>query len=298
MLVKNFDHLLELVKQKGKKKVVIISADDLDLLKVASKAEEMELAEFILLGDPAEIEKIISENNLSISAKIIEEKDHKKAADKAVDMVVSGEADILMKGMLQSGIFLKAVLNKEKGLNIGKQITQISVIEKENNDGLLMITDCAIAMNPDLMEKKAILENAVELAHKLGYEKPKAAVLASVEVINPSMPDTIDAAVLSKMSERGQIKGCIVDGPFALDNVISMESAEHKGIKGPVAGNADIILVPNLSVGNTLSKAITFFAKKKVPSVTMGVAVPIVFTSRTEHMDGKLLSIAMANYLS
>jgi phosphate butyryltransferase len=298
MIIKNFDHLLKLVKQKGKKKVAVISAEELDLLRVVSKAEEMGLAKFILLGDAVEIKKIIAENNLAINAEIVEEKDHKKAADKAVDLVVSGEADILMKGMLQSGIFLKAVLNKEKGLNIGKQITQISVIEKENKNGLQMITDCAIAMNPNLMDKKMILENAVELAHKLGYENPKVAVLAAVEVINPAMPDTIDAAALSKMSERGQIEGCIVDGPFALDNIISMESAAHKGIKGPVAGNADIILVPNLSVGNTLSKAITFFAKRQVPSVTMGVAVPIVFTSRTEHMDGKLLSIAMANYLS
>jgi phosphate butyryltransferase len=298
MLVKNFDHLLELVKHKRKMKIAVVVAEDLEVLKVVSKAEEMELAEFILLGDTTKIKKIINENKLSVSAEMIDEKDHKQASEKAVDMIVSGEVDTIKKGMLHTDIFMKAILDKKKGLNTGKRISHVAVIEKENKDGLLMITDCGITIDPDLMAKKMILENAVELAHKLGYEKPKVAVLASTEVINPAMQDTVDAAVLSKMSERGQIKGCIVEGPLALDNAISMESAERKGIKGAVAGNADIIVVPQVTVGNTLSKAITFIAKKQVLSVLMGVAIPVVITSRTESMDGKILTIAMANYLS
>lgn len=297
-MIKNFEHLLELAKQKESKKIAVVAADDLEVLEVISKAEELNLAEFILIGDMNKMKKIIEENSLNIKSELADERDHKKAADLAVDLIVQGKAGSLMKGMLHSSVFLKAILNKEKGLNTGKHITQISVLEKENKDGLLFITDCAITVNPDLSGKKEVLENAVDLAHKLGNEMPKVAVLASLEVVNPDMQDTIDAAVLSKMADRGQIKGCIVDGPFAFDNAVSSEAAKQKGIVGPVAGNADIIVVPNLTVGNTLTKSITYIAKKTVIAATVGAAIPVVFTSRTESLEGKLLSIALAAYTS
>ncbi len=298
MYIKNFEHLIELAKEKQAKKIAVVAADDAEVLEVIERAENINLAEFILIGDAAKIENIIKEKGWRLKAEIIDEKDHVKAADKAVDLVVKGQAGTLMKGMLHSSVFLKAILNKEKGLNTGKHITQISVLEKDNEEGLRFITDCAITVNPDLLGKKEVLENAVDLAHKLGNEMPKVAVLASLEVVNPSMQDTIDAAVLSKMSDRGQIKGCIVDGPFAFDNAVSAEAAKSKGITGPVAGNADIIVVPNLTVGNTLTKSITYIAKKTVVAATVGAAVPIVFTSRTESIEGKLLSIALASYVS
>lgn len=298
MKIKNFNQLMELAIKKESNRIAVAAADDLNILEVISKAEEINLSEFLLIGDKSEIERLISQNNLKIKSEVIDEKDHRKSADLAVDLVVNGDAGALMKGMLHSSIFLKAILNKEKGLNIGKHITQISAIEKDNNDGLMFITDCAITVNPDLIDKKEILENAVELAHMLGLEVPKVAVLSSVEVVNPSMQDTIDAAVLSKMADRGQIKGCIVDGPLAFDNAVSIEAANAKKIYSSVAGNADIIIVPDLNVGNALMKSITYMAKKTVVSVTTGVAVPIIFTSRTETEEGKLLSIAFAKYIS
>ncbi|WMJ78537.1 MULTISPECIES: bifunctional enoyl-CoA hydratase/phosphate acetyltransferase [unclassified Sedimentibacter] len=298
MYVKNFAHLMELSREKKSKKIAVVAADDNEVLEVVAKAEENGLAEFILIGDKAKIEKLISSSDLKLKSEIIDESDHKKAADLAVDLVVKGKAGSLMKGMLHSSVFLKAILNKEKGLNTGRHITQISILEKKNKDGLMFITDCAITVNPDLLGKKEVLENAVDLAHKLGNEKPKVAVLASLEVVNPGMQDTIDAAVLSKMAERGQIKGCVVDGPFAFDNAVSLEAAKAKGISGPVAGNADIIVVPNLTVGNALTKSITYVARKTVVAATVGAAVPIVFTSRTESTEGKLLSIALASYIS
>lgn len=299
-MINNFKHLLKLAKEKEKEsnKIAVVAADDIEILEVIAKAEELNLADFILVGDADKIRIIIKENGLNIKSKVEDEKDHKKAADLAVDLVVKGRAGALMKGMLHSSIFLKAILNKEKGLNIGKHITQISILEKENEDGLLFITDCAITVNPDLLGKKEVLENAVELAHKLGNEKPKVAILASLEVVNPDMQDTIDAAVLSKMADRGQIKGCEVDGPFAFDNAVSVEAANQKGISSPVAGNADIIVVPNLTVGNSLTKSIAYIAKKTVVAATVGAAIPIVFTSRTEPIEGKLLSIALAAYIS
>ena len=298
MEIKNFNQLMELAIKKESKKIAVVAADDLSILEVIEKAEGMNLAEFILIGNEVEIKRLISENDLNIKSEIMNEGDHKKAADLAVDLVVQGKAGTLMKGMLHSSVFLRAILNKEKGLNTGKHITQVSVLEKDNNEGLMFISDCAITVNPDLMGKKEVLENAVELTHKLGIEDPKVALLASLEVVNPSMQDTMDAAVLSKMADRGQIKGCTVDGPFAFDNAVSAEAAQAKRVSSPVAGNADVIIVPNLTVGNSLTKAITYIAKKRVISATVGAAVPIVFTSRTESMEGKLLSIALASYVS
>ncbi len=296
MIVKNFEQLLELAKKNESKKIAVAAADDLEIMEVIARAEKMNLADFILIGDTARMKKINAENDLNLKAEFVDEKDHKKAADLAVDLVSEGKAATLMKGMLHSSIFLKAILNKEKSLNVGKHITQISILEKENKDGFLFITDCAITMEPDLMGKKEVMENAVAFAHKLGMETPRVAVLASLEVVNPNMQDTIDASVLSKMADRGQIKGCIVDGPFALDNAVSIEAAKAKGITGSVAGNADIIVVPNLTVGNTLTKSISYIAKRTVVAATVGSSVPIIFTSRTESMEGKLLSIALAAY--
>lgn len=296
MKIENLDQLLSEARKKEKKKIAVVAAEDYETLIVIERALAEQLAEFILIGDGPMIKEIIETHQMHIEAEIYDEADHKKAADLAVDLVVSGKAGALMKGLLHSNVFLKAILNKEKGLNQGRHITQISITENLNNDGLLMITDCAISVAPDTMGKKEIVENAVALAHQLGIEVPKVGILAPVENINLAMQDTIDAAILSKMSERGQIKGCIIDGPFAFDNVISKEAAAHKGIKSPVAGVADIVLVPNLLVGNALTKSLTYMAKKQVVAATVGAAVPIVFTSRTESIEGKLLSIALATY--
>jgi len=297
MKIKNFKQLMDLSVERESKIIAVASPEDSEVLEVIQKAQEINLANFILVGDSIKIRQIIKENNLNIKSEIIDAKEHKKAADLAVDLVAQGKASTVMKGMLHSSIFLKAVLNKEKTLNVGKHITQISVLEKEDG-GLMFITDCAITVNPDLIGKKEVLENAVDLAHRLGIEKPRVAVLASLEVVNPDMQDTIDAAVLSKMADRGQIKGCIVDGPLAFDNAVSAEAAKAKGISSPVAGNADIIVVPNLTVGNSVTKAISYIGGKTVVAATVGTSVPIVFTSRTESTEGKLLSIALAAYSS
>lgn len=297
MKIRNFKQLMNLAIERDLKTIAVASPESIEILEVIERAEKINLAKFVLIGDSTQMEQIIKENNLIIKAEIIDEKDQKNAANLAVELVAQGKATTVMKGMLHSSVFLKAVLNKEKTLNVGKRITQVSILEKDD-DGLMFITDSAITVNPDLLCKIEVLENAVDLAHKLGIEKPRVAILASLEDVNPNMQDTIDAAVLSKMSERGQIKGCIVDGPLAFDNAVSVEAAKAKGISGPVAGNADIIVVPNLTVGNAVSKAIGYIGKKTLIGATVGTSVPIVFTSRTESFEGKLLSIALVAYLS
>jgi len=297
-MIKNLDDLIEQVKCKEKKKIAVAAAEDLEVLEVVEEAIELKLAEFILIGNKEEIEKIAEENNKKLCCEIIDEPDHKKAAEKAVELVKKGEAGAIMKGLLHTGTFLKAVLNKEKGLNIGKLVTQISLFDKEKGEGLQLLTDCAMAIQPTLDEKKQIIENAILLAQKIGYDVPKVAILSALEIVNPAIPDTIEAAILSKMGDRGQIKNAVIDGPFALDNAISIEAAEHKGIKSQVAGKADILIAPNLQVGNVLTKALTYYAHKDVAAAVIGAGAPIIMTSRTDSVKNKLLSIALASYIS
>lgn len=297
-MIKSLSDLLDNAKAKEKKKIAVAAAEDSEILELVEEAENLKLAEFILIGDKEEIEKIAEENNKKLYSKIINEPDHKKASEKAVELVKDGEAGAIMKGLLHTGTFLKAVLNKEKGLNLGKLVSQISLFDKETGEGLQLLTDCAMAIQPSLDEKKQIIENAVFLARKIGYDIPKVAVLSALEIVNPAMPDTMEAAILSKMGDRGQIKNAIIDGPFALDNAISMEAAKHKGINGVVAGQADILIAPNLQVGNVLTKALTFYAHKDVAAAVIGAGAPIIMTSRTETVKNKLLSIALASYIS
>ena len=296
-MITGFAQLMQMVQQGKNKRIAVAAADELEILQVIGKAEKMDLADFILIGDKGRMETLMGQQGIQLKAKIVHEPDHKMAAEKAVLMVRNGEADTLMKGMLHSALFLKAVLNKETGLNVGKYMTQISIIEKDDG-GLLMITDCAITVNPDLKGKIQVLENAVDLAHRLGIAMPRVAILSPLETVNPEIQDTVDAAIISKMGQRGQIKGCVIDGPLAFDNAVSQEAADAKGIISEVAGKADIIVVPNLSVGNAITKTITYIARKPVIAATVGAAVPIVFTSRTESDEGKLLTIALAAYAS
>lgn len=297
-MIKSLNDLLEQVKNREKRKIAIAAAEDLEVLEVVEMAEELKLAEFILVGDKEQIEKLAADNNKKLNCEIIHESDHKKAAEKAVELVKSREAGAVMKGLLHTGTFLKAVLNKEKGLNTGKLVSQISVFDKEFGEGLQMLTDCAMAIQPTLDEKKQIIENAVYLGLKIGYEKPKVALLSALEVVNPAIPDTVDAAILSKMADRGQIKNAVVDGPFALDNAISPEAAKHKSVEGEVAGQADVLVAPNLQVGNVLTKALTYYAHKDVAAAVIGAAAPIIMTSRTDSVKNKMLSIALASYIS
>jgi phosphate butyryltransferase len=227
-MIKNFEELTEAVKSGRRTRIAAAAAEDMDVIQVAQHCES--LADFILIGKKDRIETLIKESGKPFKGEIIDIADHAEAAKKAVELVKSARADNLMKGLLHTGVFLKAVLNKETGLNKGRLVSEITLFEKEDGSGLQMITDCAINIAPDLMQKKEILENAVELALKLGMETPRAAVLSAVEVINPEMQSTLDAAALTVMAQHGQIKNVIVDGPLAFDNAVDSDAALHKGI--------------------------------------------------------------------
>lgn len=294
-MIKNFQDVLKKVKEQQVKKVAVAVAQDKPVLEAIMDAKKNGIADAILVGDAEKIRRIAEEIGMDLSTfEIVDEKDAKKAALKAVQLVSSGKADMVMKGLVDTANFLRAVLNKEVGLRTGRLMSHIAVFEISKFDRLLFVTDAAFNMYPELKDKVDILNNAVTVAHAVGIECPKVAPVCAVEVVNPAMQATVDASILAKMNDRGQIKGCLVDGPLALDNALSEEAAAHKGINGPVAGKADIILVPNIESGNIMYKTLTYAADAKNGGILVGTTAPVVLTSRNDSHESKMNSIALA----
>ena len=298
-MTKSFTDLLELAQQKGPKKLSVAVAEDKEVLSAVKAAKDLNIVEPVLVGDKSKIEAIAGEMGFDLSgAEIVDEKDGVMAARKATELVSSGKADVLMKGLIDTSVIMKQVLDKEIGLRTGKLISHVAVFDVETYHKILLVTDAAMNINPDLEQKKEIIANAVELAHSLEIENPKVAVIAAKEKVSPKMEATVHAQELAEMNKRGEISGCIVDGPFALDNAISKEAAETKGVKSEVAGDADILLVPYIEAGNVLYKSLTYFAKAKNAGIILGTKAPIVLTSRADNDEAKLYSIVLAVLLS
>jgi phosphate butyryltransferase len=288
--------IIDFSKNLGKKKIAVAVAQDEDVLQSIHQAYNLGLIDVSLVGDKEKIFQIADKLNIDVSRyDIVKELDKVKAARIAVDMVSSGRADVLMKGMINTADLLKVVLDKDIGLRTNRVLSHIAVIEIENYHKLLFVTDGGMNIAPDLKQKADIIQNAVNVANSLGIEKPKVAVLASVEMINPAMQCTLDAAALSKMADRGQIKNCIIDGPLAMDNAINLDAAKHKGIESEVAGDADILLVPDIEAGNILLKSLVFLGKGTPCGIIAGSKAPIVVTSRADDYKAKLYSIALAS---
>lgn len=294
-MIKSFDEIIMKVKSKEMKKVAVAVAQDAPVLEAIRDAKKNGIADAILVGDHDEIVSIGLKIGLDVNQfEIVNEPDVKKAALKAVELVSTGKADMVMKGLVNTATFLRSVLNKEVGLRTGKTMSHVAVFETEKFDRLLFLTDVAFNTYPELKEKIDIVNNAVKVAHAIGIEKPKVAPICAVEVVNPKMPATLDAAMLSKMSDRGQIKGCVVDGPLALDIALSPDAAKHKGVTGEVAGKADIFLMPNIETGNVMYKTLTYTTDSKNGGILVGTSAPVVLTSRADSHETKMNSIALA----
>ena len=296
---KNFDDLFSKLKVAEKKTLAVAVAQDEPVLEAVKAAKDKGIADAILVGDKAKIEEVATKIDMDLTEfEIIHEEDVKKAALKAIELVSSGAADMVMKGLVDTATFLRSVLNKEVGLRTGKLMSHVSVFEIEGIDRLILLTDAAFNTYPDLKQKVQIINNSVMVAKACGIENPKVAPICAVEVVNPDMPATVDAALLSKMSDRGQIKGCIVDGPLALDNALSEEAAHHKGVTGLVAGKADILLLPNIDVANVMYKSLTYTAPTKNGGILVGTSAPVILTSRADSFETKVNSIALAALVS
>jgi phosphate butyryltransferase len=295
MVLRNLAELRRLIDEGPRKKLVLAAAQDNQSLGAVLKAWNENLVEPILVGDKDGIQNICSTSGYNIEGlRIIHEPDPEKACEMAVRMVSSKQADILMKGKIGTSSLLKCVLNKEWGLRTGNLLSHFALFEVDTYHKVIAVTDVAMNIAPNLQEKIAIVNNSVACLNRLGYEMPKVAVLGAVEMVNENMEATLDAALLSKMNQRDQIRNCIIDGPLAFDNAVSLESSRHKGIRSEVAGDTDLLLMPDIEVGNVLYKSLVFFAKAKVASIILGALAPIVLTSRSDSEQAKFDSILLA----
>lgn len=296
MEFRTFEDLIKKVQNlDSKKKVAVVAAQDEHTLEAVFRAKKDNIVEPILIGDKQKIKEVIErlQEDLSEEA-IIDVNDDEAAAAKAVELINSEKADFIMKGKIQTADLLKAVVNKEKGLRTGNVMSHVVIHELPTYHKLLAVTDGGMMMYPNLEEKKQIIENAVNTFVAMGYDEPKVAVLAAVETVNPKMPEAVDADLLKKMNQNGEIKNCIVEGPISYDLTMSKESAEIKGFKSPVTGDADILIVPNITAGNILGKSLVYSAGAKMAGFIVGAKVPIVLTSRGSTAEEKYLSLVLS----
>jgi phosphate butyryltransferase len=293
--------IISAAASSGKVRIAVAAAQDATVLEAASDAWKAGIADPILVGPRAAILKAARDANdgrgLDISAfELLEADDLSSSASMAVNLVRTGKAEILMKGLLDTSVLLRAAFNKETGIHAGRLASHVAVIESAHYHKLFLITDAAINIAPDLNAFVDIIASAVSVARTLGVDRPKVAVLAAVEKVNPDkMPCTVIAALLTQMNRRGQIRDCVIDGPLALDNAISAESARIKGIVSDVAGDADILVTPTVEAGNILYKSLLDLGGAKGTGIVMGAAKPIVLTSRSDSKETKLASIALAS---
>lgn len=301
-MICNFDQLIDEARKISKSqnrpiRVVVAAGNDSAALEALAEAKKLEIADGLLVGNREQIEKSLEA--LEIHPQefgIVEAHEEKEICRRTVQQIHDGNAEIILKGKVKTATLLKAILDAEHGLRTGRLISDAFVFEwpqREDENKLLIITDGGFNLAPNLEQKIQILENAVQVAHALGNANPKVAVLSAVETVNLNLQSTVDAAILSKMNERGQIAGCVVDGPLALDNAISVKSAKQKRIQSQVAGKADILLFPNIESANIAAKGTTYFSNLRLAHATMGAKAPVLIPSRSDTADAKLLTLAL-----
>ncbi|MBQ0129168.1 MAG: phosphate butyryltransferase [bacterium] len=300
MEIRKLEEMFEVLRSKPKKRLVAAYANDDHTICAVNAAVKEGLIDAILVGDEARIAEVCKAENIDINSfKVIHETDDVKAATKACDIINAGEADILMKGLLPTDKYMRAILNKERGLcppNV--TLAHVAVIENPNYHKLLVVSDCAIIPLPDLKQKQTLLKYVTTTAKAIGIECPKVAMVTATEQMSAGIPACVDAAIIAKMAERGQIKGCMVEGPISLDLALDAETAAIKGMKNPVAGDADCLVFPNLESSNVFYKCCTKFDKSEVGAMLMGAKVPCVLSSRGDTAKTKLYSIALAAMLA
>ena len=294
-MTKSFDDILAMVKSCSKKKVAVAVAQDENVLEAVMAAKKRGIADSVLVGDADAIKAIADKIGMNLADyEVIDVKDVTEAALTAVKLVHDGDADMYMKGLIDTKGFLKSVLDKEVGLRTGKALSHVCVFDVEGIDHLLFLTDVAFIPYPTLEDKVNIINNTVEICEACGVTNPKIAPVAAVEVVNPKMPATVEAAELTRMNEAGEITGCIVDGPLSMDLATCPEAAAHKGATGrKIVGDADVILFPDIHAGNITYKALVHYAKVINGNLITGTKAPVILTSRSDSVDVKVNSLAL-----
>jgi len=297
-MIKNFEELITEVKKTGKKRLSIAIPYEVEDLKALKFAKDEGIIEPILIGKKDEIKKFYEKAEISLDAEIIEKSDYYKAIELSVSMVRDGKADLLMKGLVKTPELLHAVLDKDKGIRKEKVLSHVGVLQCSRYPKLITMSDGGMIIAPTLDQKVEILKNAVFVSKALGVEIPKVALLSAIEIVNSDMPSSLDAALITMMAKRGQIKGAIVDGPLAFDNAISKWAAEVKGIKSDVAGDADVFIVPNIEAGNIFFKILNYLSDGYSAGVVIGATAPVILPSRSDSKESKYYSIALGCLIS
>ena len=299
-MITKLDDLLELVKSKGKKRLVAAYANDSHTIAAVSAAIDRGIVDATLVGDIDTMKKVCAEEGIDPNKfEMVQEANDNKAGALAVKLINEGKGDFLMKGLLSTDKYMRAILNKERGLcppNV--TLAHVAVIENPNYHKLMVVSDCAIIPLPDLKQKQQLLKYVTTVATKLGVSCPKVAMVTATEQMSAGIPACVDAAIIAKMAERGQIKGCMVEGPISLDLALDAETAAIKGMKSPVAGDADCLVFPNLEASNVFYKCCSKFDKSEIGAMLMGAKVPCVLSSRGDTSKTKLYSIALAAMLA
>ncbi|RNC64881.1 bifunctional enoyl-CoA hydratase/phosphate acetyltransferase [Proteiniphilum sp. X52] len=299
-MIRDLTELLRKAKNRPLRRMVVAAAEDEHVLKALQEAMKEEIVIPLLVGDEEKIGLIA--RSIGFVLDDIEVIDNREGAAVsariAVAKVKSGEADIIMKGFVNTGDLLKAVLDKDSGLRTDQLLSHVAFFESPYYHKIFCVTDVAMNIAPDLEAKVQIIHNAVKACHGIGIENPKVAVAAAVETVNPKMEATVHAARLKEMNEKGLLNGCVVDGPLAIDIAVNADAARHKGIGGEVAGHCDVILAPDIEAGNMFYKALNFLGGASSAAVVMGASVPVVLTSRSDDERSKLLSIALATLIA
>lgn len=298
-MIKTMQDIVSQAKISGVKKMVVAVANDDHVLEAVEMARKEHIINAILVGDEQKILDVLNHLNIPKDTyEIINEPDVIKACDLSVKLVSSGKADLLMKGLVDTSIILKSVLDKDFGLRTPNRLSHVSIMEIPLYHKLIMMSDGAMNMYPDVDIKQEIIENGVEILKKLGVKQPKVACICAIEKVNPKMQNTVDCQELVERNKNGRIKNCIVGGPFALDNAINKEAAIHKGVTDPMTGDVDFLLMPQIESGNVFYKAMMFLAQAKSAGVIAGAQKPIVLTSRADSKETKFYSIAFAQLIS
>jgi Phosphotransacetylase len=299
-MITSLAQIVKHIKGQKPRRLAVACGEDPHTIEAVGRAVAEGLVQAVLTGNRSKIESVARDNKIDpASFEIVDEPDPGKALARAVARIKAGESDFLMKGLIDSSLYIKAIIDKEKGLLApGKLLSHVSVIQVPSRRKLIVCADAAVIPYPDLEAKVQILNYCLAVARKLGIDRPKAAIICAVEKVNPKMVPTTDAAILSKMADRGQIKDADVDGPLALDVALSAESAEIKGVRSPIAGEADVLLFPSIETGNVFFKACSYLAGGETAAVVAGTDCPCVLTSRSDSEDSKFYSIALGALIS
>ena len=297
-MIKNFAELLAEAGKGDPVRIAVVFGHDPDVLASFKDAEKLRLVEPILIGDPTRIAKAASQVGYPLRKETLREASSEQAAIRgAVEMVRNGEADLLMKGKVTTADLIRGVLDRERGLRTGRLLSQVIAFQVPGIDRLMLMTDGALNIAPNLEQKADLCRNAIEMAHALGIEEPKVVLLTALEFVNPAMPATVDAAALVQMNRGGQIKGAYLEGPLAMDAPLSRFAAERKGINSPVVEATDVFIAPSIEAANILYRAIVYFARALSGGIIVGAKVPLVLLSRAEPPETKLHSIALAKIM-